>query len=153
MRKAMILMAYFGLACPLWAADPLIGTWKLNVAESNYWALQRTTVRELITNYRELSDGYIEVTVTGTQVNGLPISLKSTFPRQGGGTISAEGISYIVTVIGSYNFFLTVLQDGKQVLMYESKISEDGKTKRDRFRGIDANGKFYEGMEVSEKQH
>jgi hypothetical protein len=29
MRKAMLLLVVLGLAGSLWAADPLIGTWKL----------------------------------------------------------------------------------------------------------------------------
>ena len=35
MRKAMFLIAVFGLVGTLWAADPFVGTWKLNVAKSN----------------------------------------------------------------------------------------------------------------------
>ena len=34
MRKALFLFVVFGLAGSLWAADPFIGTWKLNVAKS-----------------------------------------------------------------------------------------------------------------------
>ena len=133
-------------------SDPLIGTWKLNVAKSNYWALQKATVKEVTGVYRELKDGQIEVAATGTRTEGSLISLKGTFPRQGGGTIAPEGMSYIVTVIDPYNFYLTILLNGKQVLMYHSTISKDGKIKRDQFKGIDDNGKAYEGFEVWERQ-
>jgi hypothetical protein len=133
--------------------DPLIGTWKLDAAKGNYWALQQTTVKELTGSYRGLGNGQIDVTVTGTREDGSPISLKGTFPRQGGGKITDDGMSYVVTVIDLYRFYLTILQNGKQVLVYESKISKDGKTKRDWFKGIDSTGKFYEGVEVSDKQH
>ena len=34
MRKAMLLLAVFGLMGTLWAADPSLGTWKLNLAKS-----------------------------------------------------------------------------------------------------------------------
>ncbi len=34
MRNAMLLLAVFGLAGMLWAADPFEGTWKLNAAKS-----------------------------------------------------------------------------------------------------------------------
>ncbi len=47
MRKALLFFAVLGLAGSLWGADPLIGTWKLNVSKSNYWALMRTTVKEV----------------------------------------------------------------------------------------------------------
>jgi hypothetical protein len=68
----MLLLAVAGLASPLWAADPLIGTWKLNVAKSNYWALQQANVKEVTGVYRELKDGQIEVTATGTRTDGSP---------------------------------------------------------------------------------
>jgi hypothetical protein len=35
MRKAMLLLAVLGLVGMLWAADPFIGTWKLNLAKSS----------------------------------------------------------------------------------------------------------------------
>jgi len=38
MKKVMLLVAVFGLVGSLWAADPLIGTWKLNVAKSKFSA-------------------------------------------------------------------------------------------------------------------
>ena len=132
--------------------DPLIGTWNLNVAKSNYWAFWQATVWEASGTYRELGNGQIEVNATGTRLDDSSISFIGTFPRQGGGALAAEGMSYVVTVIDLYSFYLTILQDGKQVLMYESKISKDGKTKRDRFKGIDSSGKPYEGVEVWDKQ-
>lgn len=133
--------------------DPLIGTWKLNVAKGNYWALQQTTVKEMTSNYRELVNGQIEVTGTGTRENGSPISFKGTFPRQGGGTITAEGVSSVVTVIDLCNYYITILNDGKQVLVYECKISKDGKTLHGRFKGIDSRGKIYEGEEVFDRMY
>jgi hypothetical protein len=32
MRKAMLLLAVLGFVGLLWAADPFVGTWKLNIA-------------------------------------------------------------------------------------------------------------------------
>ena len=131
--------------------DPLIGTWKLNVAKGNYWALQQTTVKELTSNYRDLGNGQFEVTGTGTREDGSSISFKGTFPRQGGGAISAEGVSSVVTVIDLYNYYITILKDGKQVLVYECKMSKDGKTLRGRFKGVDTNGEIFEGLEVFDR--
>jgi hypothetical protein len=34
MRKAMLCLAAFAVAGSLWAADPFVGTWELNVAKS-----------------------------------------------------------------------------------------------------------------------
>jgi hypothetical protein len=33
MRKAMLFLAVFGLIGSLWAADPFVGTWKVNIAK------------------------------------------------------------------------------------------------------------------------
>ena len=108
----------------------------------------QTLIKEAMGAYRELENDMIEVTATGTGTDGSPVSLKGTFPRQGGGTIAPEGMSYVVTVIDPYIFYLTILQNGKQVLMYRSTISKDGNTKRDQFKGMDTNGKAYEGVEL-----
>ncbi len=133
--------------------DPLIGIWKLNVAKGNYWALQQTIVKEMTSNYRELGNGQIEVTCTGNREDCSPISFKGTFPREGGGPISAGGISSVVTVIDLYKYYITILKDGKQVLVYECKMSKDGKTLQGRFKGIDASGKIYEGVEEFDRQY
>jgi hypothetical protein len=45
MRKAMLLLAVFGLAGSLWAADPIIGTWKLNIAKSKFMLSPRRNKR------------------------------------------------------------------------------------------------------------
>jgi hypothetical protein len=39
--------------------DPLMGTWKLNIAKSNFWALQGATMKEGIGDYRELGNDMI----------------------------------------------------------------------------------------------
>ena len=36
MRKVMLLLAVFGLVSLAWAADPFVGTWKMNPAKSKF---------------------------------------------------------------------------------------------------------------------
>jgi hypothetical protein len=36
MRKVMLLLVVLGLARASWAADPHVGTWKLNLARSQF---------------------------------------------------------------------------------------------------------------------
>jgi len=62
MRKAMLFLAMFTLTGFLWAADPIIGAWKLNKAASR----TDTTVKEVTEVYRELDSGLIELTLTIT---------------------------------------------------------------------------------------
>jgi len=93
------------------AIDPLIGSWRLDVSKSSYWALMQTTVKELSAVYRELSDGMVEVSIAGMRADGSTISDKAVFPRQGGFVkdqqgIASKDISSIVTVIDPYTFYL-----------------------------------------------
>ena len=157
MRKAMPFLTVFTLAGSLWAADPLIGSWRLDVSKSGYWALTQTTVKELSTVYRELEDGMVEVSCIGVRADGSAISSKAVFPRQGGFVkdqlgIGSEDIVSIVTVIDSYNFYLTILAHGKQVMFYHSTISKDGKRKQDRYKATDETDKIHEGLEISNRQ-
>jgi hypothetical protein len=56
MRKAIVLMSILGLTGSLWAADPIIGTWKLNVIKSKAQAY----VKERTEMYREIEGDQIE---------------------------------------------------------------------------------------------
>jgi hypothetical protein len=160
MRKAMFLLAVFGLAGLLWAADPIIGTWKLNVAKSKfspaYLALQKVAApKEETLVFREVGD-QVELTATGTRTDGSPISSKSTSPRQGGAVKSQqggpEGVSTIVTVLDPGNRYTTSIRDGKQIQVGHSVISKDGKTMTVTYKGIDPQGKPFEQVVVLDKQ-
>ncbi len=156
MRKILFFFVVLGLSGSLWAADPLIGSWRLDVSKSDYWALKQTTVKELTTIYRELGDGMVEVSCIGVRADGTAISGKALFPRQGGFVkdqqgIGSEDISSIVTVIDPYNFYLTILAHGKQVMFYHSTISKDGKRKQDRYKATDETGNIHEGVEISDR--
>jgi hypothetical protein len=62
MRKAILLLAVFGLAGSLWAADnPFIGTWKLNVAKSKSAPIGRVPKSEIV-KYVAQGDGSIKMT-------------------------------------------------------------------------------------------
>jgi len=107
------------------AADPDFGTWKLNVEKS-----KMATYKELTVVIRAVGD-QVEATQTGTQTDGKPISQKSTYPIQGGalGPAMSDGMSGVVTMISPVNQYLTLLLNGKQVLLNHNVISKDGKTK------------------------
>ena len=157
MRKLILLLSMLGFAGSLRAADPLIGSWRLDVSKSSYWALMQTTVKELSTGYRDLGDGMVEVSMAGMRADGSAISGKAVFPRQGGSVKNQQGtasedISSILTVIDPYNFYLTILAHGKQVMFYNSTISKDGKRKQDRYKATDEAGKIHEGVEISDRQ-
>ena len=88
MRKAMLLLAVFGLVGSLWAADPIIGTRRLNLAKSKFVqgapkeqtnTVRRAAPKEFTEIYREIDGDLIELTAT----DGSSNPEKFTFPKQG----------------------------------------------------------------------
>jgi hypothetical protein len=50
------------------------------------------------------------------------------------------------------NWFFTTLQNGKQVRVTNTIISEDGKIARETTKGVDARGKPYEQIQIFDRQ-
>jgi hypothetical protein len=156
MRKTMLLLAVIGLAGSLWAADPQVGTWKLNVAKSKFAPSTQAPVKEETRLVREQGDQY-EITFTGTRTDGSAISDKWTYAQQGGflkneRSALPQGRIVVVTVINPSDRYLTGIQDGKQNGVSHYVISKDGKTLTVTTKGTDANGKPFESLTVFDKQ-
>jgi hypothetical protein len=121
------------------AADPMAGTWKLNVAKSTI-PPGPTAPKELTLVIRTLGD-QIEFAQTGTQTDGSPIFINNTNPKQGGvikpqqGSLPA-GLIAVQTVLDAYNGFATIFMDGKQIQVKHMVISKDGKTMTIASKGI-----------------
>ena len=154
MRKTMLFLPMFTLTCSLWAADPIIGTWKLNIVKSTFspvaLALQgQKSPKETTEVYREEGD-LIEMS------DGLPNSDKWTWSRQGGVANRkppvGQGLLYIETLIEPGHWIATILMNGKQVAIYHKVIDKDGKTMRQTFKGVDPDGKPFEQIQVYDKQ-
>jgi len=159
MRKLMLVIVVLGLAGPLWAADnPDIGTWKLNLAQSKGIV---HAPKELTWVFRAIGD-QMEVTATGIEADGSPISYKLTYPQAGGavtilaspaaGAPAGPPPTIIVTIVSPNRKFLTLLKDGKQQEFQDAVISEDGKTKRIRAKGNDLQGEPVDSLEVWDRQ-
>jgi hypothetical protein len=157
MRKVMLLLAVVGLAGSLWGADPIIGSWKLNVAKSKIPPTE-TAPKELTDVYRELGTDQIELIRTGSQTDGSPVSSKWTWPREGGiaerksPAPLPEGTSYIEILIDSGHWYVTILQNGKQSIVMHKVITKDGKTMRVTIKSMNAQGEAVEQLQAFEKQ-
>jgi hypothetical protein len=68
MRIAATITFILALATAAAAADPIIGSWKLNVAKS-YFADKQWIPKQKTVIYRELNPGQIELTVKGTEAD------------------------------------------------------------------------------------
>ena len=155
MRKAMLLLAVFALVGLLWAADPSVGTWKRNIAKSKFAPSTQAAVKEQTYVIREVGDQW-ELATKTTRMDGSSTSVTYTRPKQGG-TVKAQpplsgGQSYIDTVIEPGNWYLTVLQDGKQISVTHGLVSKDGKTMNMTTKSTNTQGKPSETLGVFNKQ-
>jgi hypothetical protein len=156
MRKAMLLLAVLGLVGSLWAADPNVGTWKLNLAKSKLPPSAEAPPKEETQVVQEVGDE-MQVTVTGIRTDGSSISSKHSNPKNGGVVTYQQGAppaaySAIYTLIAPGDSYTTIMQDGKQIAVVHAVVSKDGKTNRWTITGMDAKGKPIEGLEIWDKQ-
>jgi hypothetical protein len=164
MRKAMFFLAVFALAAPLWAADPIIGTWKLNVEktrELNSGKSQNPesaadTIKEQTEVYRNLDSERIEITLTRTRTDGTSSVSKLVWPAQGGAVTFLQGDprgrSLVETLIAPGEWYVTYMREGKQYMTLHKAVSKDGKTLRQTFKYLDRDGKLLEGTTIYDKQ-
>ncbi len=156
MRKATLLLAILGLAGSLWAADPQLGTWKLNIAQSKF-SPGYPAPREARFVFRAVGDR-IEWILTGTNANGSPISTKATYPREGGlvkwavPPLGPVGSPIVITVISPHEIYGTILKDGKQQQVDHIVISKDGRTTRETIKRSNSQGRPSEELLVFDKQ-
>ena len=134
----------------------MLGTWRLNVAKSTFPPTEVATKEETVF-WRGLGADQYEFTITSVRVDGSPSSMKGTMPSTGGVVnvqqpIQAKGESGIITVVGPGDWYVTVMQNGKQVEVIHSVVSKDGKTCRNTTKGTNAKGKPYESLELYERQ-
>jgi hypothetical protein len=143
------------LAVSLFAADPVAGTWKLNLAKSTFGGPMQPR-QELTIVFQKQGDQGVE-TVKGVAADGSPISYKVTFSKTGGEGKFLEGVAPPSTGIlakrkpDSRIRDWKFMRDGKVVATEHDAVSEDGKTLRMTIKGTDAQGKPYETVEVFDR--
>jgi hypothetical protein len=138
----------------LWAADPINGTWKLDVHSSKFLG---QPPEEQIEKYSELSSGDIEMVLTRVQTNGTSTSIRLTWPSQGGvvhdpaGALP-KGQTATEILLGPGDWLTIFLIDGKQVIAMHKVISTDGKTMTQKFKTVDQQGRPGEQVQVLHRQ-
>ncbi len=83
MRKVMRFLIAFGLTASLWAADPSVGTWKLNIAKSKLAPSTEAPVKEQTAVIREVGDQW-EIVFSGKRTDDTSFSTQATRPKPGG---------------------------------------------------------------------
>ena len=155
MRKVIfLLIVILSLPTNLWAADPIIGTWKLNVAKSTGTEGKDSPAKEIIWVYRETDSGLIEIEQKRVFMDGTSDSSVSTFPAQGGAHLlqDIEGMFLIEVYLSPGEWCGVYIEDGKQVVTRHKIVSDDGKTLTQTIRAIDDGDVPVEIISVFDRQ-
>ncbi len=150
MRKAMLLVAVFGLAGLLWAADPFVGTWKMNPAKSKF-------TNTVLKNY----------TITFS-AQGVGLKAVEEFVNADGKTIQRswtakyDGKDYPVTApdldaisvkkTNANTAEYVCKKNGKEAWSGRAVVSKDGKTCTNTGGGKDEKGQSFTYTIFLEKQ-
>ena len=151
MRYAKSLLLLLGCAAAMFAADPFVGTWKMNPAKSKF-KMGAPSKEQTVTIGESGSD--LTVKVSGTAADGSPIALSYTVPSAGGpGKIDSSAYDSIVARRkGPTEREMGYMKGGKEIYTTHSKISADGKSLTVTSKGLNPIGKNVEGTIIYEKQ-
>ena len=151
MRKIMYVIAMLAVAIPLFAADPFLGTWKLDPAKSKYTA--GSAPKDVTLVVEEQADNY-QVTATGAYADGSPISVKYTIPKGGGTGTVQDGPFDAVTSkrVSARVRENTYTKNGKETMSRRVVVSRDGKALRNTVKGTGPQGTPVAGVDVFNKQ-
>jgi hypothetical protein len=151
-RIAVVAVALsFAAAAACFAANPHIGTWKLNEAKSKMppGMGKNTTVV-----YAEQGDK-IKVTVDGVDKDGKPTHSVWVGKFDGKacpvkGNLPYNSVAY--KMVNDHSNDITTMKDGKMVWNGRITVSADGKSRTVTINGTDAKGKKTTGKAVYDKE-
>lgn len=153
-RLLLISLLVLTLTGTALAADPIVGTWKINASKSKP-APVGSWLKEATMTFRE-GGGLLYADIKGTNINGTPYASKGNRPLPGGIVKSeppyAEGTVLYITVIGPGDSYLSTFQNGIQTLLDRYVVSKDGKTLTWTTKGTDEKGKPAEAVYVLDRQ-
>jgi len=146
-QHALILF----LAVPL-AADPLVGTWKLNVAKSRFGS--GPVYRSIMVKIESQGDN-IKYIVDSAPAAGNAVHYTFAFGYDGKdypvtGYTSADAVA--AKRIDADTVVLVFKKGGKEVVNRREVISDLGKTRTVITRGKDSTGRDIESITVFDKQ-
>ncbi len=150
-RIAVVALAMsFIAAAPCFAANPHMGTWKLNEGKSK---LAPGLGKNITVVYAEMKDK-IKVSVDGVDKDGKPTHGVwvgkpdgKAYPTKG--NLPYNSVAY--KVVNDRTYDLTAMKDGKMVWAGKSTVAADGKSCTVTLNGTDANGKRFKGKAVYDK--
>ncbi|MDQ3260786.1 MAG: hypothetical protein M3Q00_08390 [Pseudomonadota bacterium] len=146
------VILFMGFALSAQAADPLVGTWKLNVAKSTY--SPGPAPKSLTAKIEAAGEGE-KVTADGVRGDDTPIQVEYTAQYDGKDhPITGSPIADTVSLkrLDANTTERTDKKGGKVVQTLTRKLSSDGKTVTVTIKGTDAEGRPINNLAVFEKQ-
>ena len=152
MRHTKLVFALFGLATLLVAADPTVGTWKLNTAKSKY--SPGPAPKSATITYEETADG-IKRMGESVEADGTKTSFEYTakydgkdYPVTGSDTFDMIALKRI----NDRTTQATLKKSGKVVSTARRVVSKDGKMLTLTITGTNAKGQKMKNIAVYDKQ-
>ena len=144
------MVLWFAAAVACFAANPHIGTWKLNEAKSK---LAPNMGKNTTVTYTEQGDK-IKVTVEGVDKDGKPTHSVwvgkfdgKAYPAKG--NLPYNSIAY--RMVNERTNDITAMKDGKTMWTGRIAVAADGKSRTVTINGTDANGKKVKSKAVYDK--
>jgi hypothetical protein len=152
MRYTKLMLVLLGFAATLFAADPFVGTWKMNPAKTKYKV--GTAPKEQTVTITEAGSD-LNVKVAGTAADGGKISVNYTVPSSGGAGKMVEPSSYdgiSAKRMGANERVMSYMKGGKVVYTAHSKLSTDGNSLSVSAKGVNPSGQTVDANVVYDKQ-
>jgi hypothetical protein len=150
-RIAVVTVALWFTAAACFAANPHMGTWKLNEKKSK---LAPGLGKNITVVYAEMKDK-MEVTVDGVDKDGKPTH-SVWVGKADGKTYKSKGNlpwdAAVYKVVNDRTYEITTMKDGKVFGTGTSTISADGKSRTVTFNRTDADGKKIKTKAVYDKE-
>ena len=147
---AVVVALSFTAPAACFAANPHMGTWKLNEAKSK---LVPGMGKNTTVTYAEQKDK-IKITVEGVDKDGKPTHSVwvgkfdgKAYPVKG--NLPANAVAY--KVVNERTNDITAMKDGKTMWSGKIAVAADGKSRTVTINGTDANGKKFKGKAVYDK--
>lgn len=151
MRFSMVVV-FYSLCSTVWAADPVLGTWKLNLSKSSY---SPGPAPKSQTRIYEAHPQGVQVTIKTIHANGESTTVQhpvnydgKEHPVTGGGQADAIALQKI----DDYTAESTLKHASKIIGSNRRSVSQDGKTMTITYQGTDGKGRSVKNTAVYEKQ-
>ena len=135
-----VFAAAIGLAAAAQAPDPLVGTWRLDVAKSSFKPGPASKSQTVVI---EAAGKGIKIAVDGVAGDGTPIKFGYTTMRDGKDvpvTGSPLFDAAAATITNSHEGTILYKRAGKTAITAKTSVSKDGKILTVTYDGTDAKG-------------